>query len=258
LADYAFGSIRPTGYLETLGSFFVRKFLQALLVAHGVHPMPRLPMPPTNEEELKRNTTEQYAALGRFVEAFELMVNEVREICIERICAGIGSSERERLIEISFHNQSMTAKPLFDIMRAIIAEIVSVSTSPHYADRGTFKKVLSCIETEYSHLYNKRNELLHGTWMVGYVSSDDPGAKEFVVRKYKTTADGLAVARMPKNSTDLLDLVTRCDDTRTWLGYIDFCLQDKISINDFFKQERGEPWKFFVSAVSAGTTLPGK
>jgi hypothetical protein len=52
--------------------------------------MPYLRTPPTNEETLHRNTTEQYAALGRFVEAFELMVHEVREICIERICDAVG------------------------------------------------------------------------------------------------------------------------------------------------------------------------
>jgi hypothetical protein len=92
----------------------------------------------------------------------------------------------------------MTAKPLFDTMRAIIAEIVNVETSPHYADRATFKKVLSCIETEHNHLYNKRNELLHGTWLVGYTSFDDPNAKEFRIRKYKTTADGLADVQLPK------------------------------------------------------------
>jgi hypothetical protein len=52
------------------------------------------------------------------------MVNEVREICIESVCKGVRSSERERLVEIPFHHQNMTAKPFFDIMRAIIAEIV--------------------------------------------------------------------------------------------------------------------------------------
>jgi len=218
--------------------------------------MPRLPVPITDAEELLKNTTEQYAALGRFVEAFELMVNEVREICIERVCDGIGSSERERLIEISFHNQSMTAKPLFDVMRAIIAETVNVETSPHYADRTTFKKVLSCIETEYNHLYNKRNELLHGTWLVGYTSFDDPNAKEFRVRKYKTTSDGLADVKLPKNVSELLDLVVRCDDTRTWLGYVDFCLQEKHSIGDFFQQIPGEGWRFFLKPGDGGTTLP--
>jgi hypothetical protein len=41
------------------------------------NPMPRLPMPPTNNEAYKKNTKEQYEALGRFVEKFELMVNKV-------------------------------------------------------------------------------------------------------------------------------------------------------------------------------------
>ena len=215
-------------------------------------------MPITDPEQLSKNTTEQYAALGRFVEAFESMVNEVREICIERVCHGIGSGERERLIEISFHSQSMTAKPLFDTMRAIIAEIVSAKTSPHYADRTTFKKILSCIETEYNHLYNKRNELLHGTWLVGYVSFDDPNAREFRVRKYKTTSDGLADVTLPKNLPELTDLVARCDDTRTWLGHVDFCLQDNHSIGDFFQQMPGEPWRFFLKPGDGGTTLPRK
>jgi hypothetical protein len=218
--------------------------------------MPRLPMPITDAEELTKNTTEQYAALGRFVEAFELMVNEVREICIERVCDAIGSGERERLVEISFHNQSMTAKPLFDTMRTIIAEIVNVETSPHYADRTIFKKVLSCIETEYNHLYNKRNELLHGTWLVGYTSFDDPNAKQFRVRKYKTTSDGLADVELPKNVPELLDLVERCDDTRTWLGHVDFCLLDNHSIGDFFQNIHGEGWRLFIKPGDGGTKLP--
>jgi len=37
----------------------------------------RIPMPPTNNEAYKKNTKEQYEALGRFVEKFELMVNKV-------------------------------------------------------------------------------------------------------------------------------------------------------------------------------------
>src|SRR5258707_5279501 len=97
----------------------------------------------------EKNTRAQYEALGLFVESFEMMVNEVREICIERLCSGLGGSERERLTEIPFHHQAMTAKPLFDIMRAIIAEIVNIPTNFHYANRGTFKSVLGCLEGEY-------------------------------------------------------------------------------------------------------------
>ena len=201
-----------------------------------------------SEEELKKNAAEQYAALGRFVEAFEAMVNEVREACIERLCEALGSSERQRLIEIPFHHQGMTAKILFNIMRAIIAEIVNNENSPHHDDRLKIKKILGCIEGEYNSLLNKRNELLHGTWFVGYTSTEDPNAERFMVRKYKTTADGLANIELPKNVAQLDELTQRCVDALLWIGHLDICLQEKIRIEDFFRQESAGPWKFYIKA----------
>jgi hypothetical protein len=162
--------------------------------------------------EYQRNVSAQYEALGTFVECFELMVNEAREVCIESICNSIGSGERLGLIEISFHHQVMTAKPLFDIMRAIIAEIVNEEGSRHYADRAVFKDVLTHIANEYNFLYWKRNDLLHGTWFIGYTGENDPTASQFEVRKYKTTKNGLERAtKLPKNATELLTLASRCD-----------------------------------------------
>jgi hypothetical protein len=213
-------------------------------------------MSSANEDELKKNTAEQYAALGRFVEAFEGMVNEVREACIERLCEAVGASERKRLIEIPFHHQNMTAKILFDIMRAMIAEIVSDQKSPHYADQAAFKKVLSCIEGEYNSLLGIRNALLHGTWFVGYASSDDPNAERFQVRKYKTTANGLAVVELPKNVKELEKLTRRCVDTLLWIGHVDICLRYKNRIHDFFREEPRGIWKFYINTESSGTTLP--
>jgi hypothetical protein len=218
--------------------------------------MPYLPMPRTDEEAIAKNAKEQFEALGRFVEAFELMVNEVRETCIERVCAGIGSSKREQLIEISFHHQAMTAKPLYDIMRAIIAEIVNNPDNPHHADNASFRSLLGYIEGEYNHLYSKRNELLHGTWLIGYVSDDDPNASQFDIRKYKTTADGLKRAtELPKNAPELLGLRDRCDVLRTWIGHVDFCLQNANRLSDFFKRE-DKTWIFRLFPSTDWTTLP--
>jgi len=212
-------------------------------------------MPRTNDEGYAKNTKEQYEALGRFVEAFELMVNEVREICIERVCASVGS-ERQLLVEISFHHQVMTAKPLLDIMRAIIAEIVNVETSPYFAERAVYGDLVRHIAKEYDRLHWKRNELLHGTWFIGYVSDDDPDASVFDVRKYKTTASGLMrTTGLPKSAAELLELAARCDETRTWLAHVDFCLQEGVSLGDYFREE-GNDWKLFVTSSSVGTTLP--
>lgn len=222
--------------------------------------MPNLPMPPTDDAAYSKNTKEQYEALGRFVEAFEMMVNEVREVCIERICGGIGKNERELLIEIPFHNQSMTAKPLYDIMRAIIAEILNKPDNSHHHDRAKFKSLLGYIEGEYNNLYQKRNELLHGTWLIGYVSEADPDAKEFSIRKYKTSADGLVRAKeLPKNFPEMLALRDRCDILRTWIGHVDYCLGEGTPIGDFFKYEKNEKnWCFRYSSSSAWTALREK
>ena len=234
-------------------------------------------LPPTDDEKRRNNTTEQYAALGRFVEAFELMVDEVREICVDCIykvvCKEDKNTKRDdetweehfaeiltqkKFIEIPLHHQNMAAKALFDVMRAIVAEIVNKPSDLHYADRDKFKNVLGCIEKEYGHLQNKRNEMLHATWFIGYVSFDDPNSSEFMVRKYKTTADGVKRSELPKNAQELLDLVERCDETRTWLAHIVSCLND-TSIDTYFRQEKsGEPWKLFMTEDSAGTTLPKK
>jgi len=79
--------------------------------------MPRIPMPPGSDDNAyKKNTTEQYESLGRFVEAFERAVNELRECSITLIER---DGKHTRLIEVALHHQALTAKPLFDIFRAL-------------------------------------------------------------------------------------------------------------------------------------------
>jgi hypothetical protein len=58
-------------------------------------------------------------------------------------------------------------------------------------DRDTLFGVLAFISTHYDDLSTQRNDLLHGTWYVGYVSNDDPNSAEFFIRRFKTTKQGL-------------------------------------------------------------------
>jgi len=103
-------------------------------------------MPDQTETPYEKNTRLQYEALGRFVEQFEMMVNEVREISLERLLEGLDDHQKGGLIEIAFHHSVMTAKPLFDIMRAILADALNIPAHPHYKDRAIFKEVLGHIE----------------------------------------------------------------------------------------------------------------
>src|SRR5690242_9753533 len=70
----------------------------------------------------QRNVKEQYEALGRFVEAFEAMASEVREGVIEFLSR---DGRHRWLIATALHHQNLTAKPLFDILRAAMMEIIN-------------------------------------------------------------------------------------------------------------------------------------
>jgi hypothetical protein len=230
----------------------------------------------------KKNTEEQYAALGRFVEAFESMVAEARLMCIEII----GCKRRQSdLANVALNHQCITAKPILDILRALIAEVMEDAFEAQrfhkengtdirqrflssigdldpikftIAERDTVKGVLKTIASEYEALANKRNNLLHATWMIGYVSQDDPNSEQFYVRKYSAGATGLEVIDLPKNATQLLELVSRCDTVRSWLAWLYSCLQGDahLPITTTF-QNHGKQW-WLVLPNGMRTTLPEK
>jgi hypothetical protein len=192
--------------------------------------------PPTEYDFNRKN---QYAALGRFVEAFERMVHETRESCIELILRGGNASMN--LVEIAFHHPAMTAKPLFEILRAMIAEIIKNPAASVYADRNEYTQVIKQINKEYIDLVNKRNNLLHGTWFIGYSSPDDPYSEKFRIRKFRTTGDGLEQLELPTDVTELDELTIRCVATGDWIALVCACLGGMFAIRDRFYKTDGSP-----------------
>jgi hypothetical protein len=84
----------------------------------------------------RKNTAAQYEALGRFVEAFELIVHEARVGCINMLSYDL-PGRKAKLIAVPFHHQAFTAMPLFEMFRAIMMEIIA---DPKYqADYGLTK-----------------------------------------------------------------------------------------------------------------------
>ena len=235
-------------------------------------------MPPTNEQAYQKNTKEQYEMLGRFIEAFELMINEVREICVSLAARDKRSGA---LVETILHYHTFTAKPLFDTLRALVAEAINdtfqeyedrangkqnaeppLLTDPHgnvismtVKDRDTLFGVLAFLFRYYDDLANQRNDLLHGTWYVGYVSNDDPDSTEFFIRRFKPTKQGLyPVTKLPKTAGELKDLVKRCELVRGWLAYLGCVLKGQRPIGDVFEFSGGTWW--LNALPGQKTTLP--
>jgi hypothetical protein len=225
----------------------------------------------------EENVKEQYEALGRFVEAFESMVNETREDCIELLAK---DGRHRELIEVVLHHSSLTSKPLFEIFRAVIAHIIEstiaaqaekekgvVDLDPPLIldahgkpwcvstqDREAFFGATKTIADEYTDLANKRNNLLHATWFIGYRGADDPSCAEFYVRKYTAAKRGLETVELPKNAAELLGLAKRCEVTTGWITWLHDCIGGWSKLQERFQRE-GAKW-FLVTPAGNKTTLP--
>ena len=231
---------------------------------------------PDRPKSYEENTREQYETLGRFVEAFESLVHETREACVALLSR---DTMHRELVQVAFHHQVMTAKPVFEILRAIIAELISGSIAElHLFEEGIIEEfettdprgnslrfspseqvsylgVMKFIANEYTDLYEMRNALLHGTWFVGYVHDSDPTSTEFIVRKYSVAKTGLDPLDLPKNAKELRELAHRCDQVRTWIATLSYCTQGNEKLDVYFEQQQ-KLW--FLKMGGHKTTLPGK
>jgi hypothetical protein len=61
-------------------------------------------MPTAEVEAYEKNAKEQYEALGRFVEAFEYMVRQVRGTCLEMLAS---SWEHGELVDVALNHPAL-------------------------------------------------------------------------------------------------------------------------------------------------------
>jgi len=209
----------------------------------------------TKSEARVKNTKEQYEALGRFVEAFEDMVDDVRMAgmdLLSRLSDKPTYAETHRkLLHIVFHHQALTAKPLFEIMRSMVAETLK---SHGYRGRyglaesecATFCAVVRMIGREYGELVMARNNLLHAQWGIGFPYDDDPDGTRFFIFKGNPNKDGWATLEgLPSTASELLALSKRCQEVSHWMELTVSCLgfrDSGLKIVDCFEFD-GKQWR---------------
>jgi hypothetical protein len=167
---------------------------------------------------------------------------------------------------------SVTAKPVFDIFRAVVAEIINDALDIQVAkkagrervkpplrvdiadqpldltpqDRETLFGALKALCAEYDDLQTTRNKLLHATWFIGYPDNNDPTCEKFEVRKYAATATGLElITTLPKNKSELDHLAKRCDVAQSWIAAVHACLGGPFVVKETFKRD-GNDWCLII------------
>lgn len=190
----------------------------------------------TRDEKFKRQTQEQFEALGRFVQDFELMVEAVR-------FGGAGLLSAGRLANIVFHHSALTAAPLFEIFRAMVIEALAESDRDVPArEQDVANAVLTSIADQYNHLVARRNELLHGTWHIGWASPDQEDFSKIPAMKLKVTKAGLRSVDMPRDIDELRALSSQCKRLNKMIYAVYFCVLHGENAFSRKFQKDGSDW----------------
>lgn len=171
-------------------------------------------------------TTEQFAALGRFVQAFEQMVDAGRIACLQLFPTSGGGAvaiKQQRMIRLLL--SQMTAWSIFEQHRAFYMELLLAAGDAVPADeRKILGEVLVYIDREVGELVKARNALLHGTWRIGWASAADEDFSELRVHKEKISKQGLVAHSFPNSVVELDVISSRCNAVtelvcRVWMTF---------------------------------------
>lgn len=156
-------------------------------------------------EKWERQTKDSFEALGRFVQAFELMIAAIRHTAT----GFVQTRENSDMVILIFNHGAMSAKTLWDLCHAFLRiKVKALAPGP---DADVASAMVAQMHKEVGDLAEMRNGLLHGTWHIGWTNSEEEDFSKLGVHKFEVKKDGLRARDLPKTAEELLALVQRCD-----------------------------------------------
>ena len=170
----------------------------------------------------KEQTEDLYAALGRFAVEFEHVCYYLRLI-IMAILSKEGLSN-EKVMHILLSDQ--TAEPLRALMMSLISETHKLSEID--------KKIVNKIACRVQELTKKRNDVLHGTWFIGWAHDGDEDFTNAPGVKFKKNKKGAATMNINWKVKDFDNLISEAIEVWNLLARLNGCISFNFKIEDNF------------------------
>ncbi len=178
------------------------------------------------DKRLATQTMEQFAALGRFVQEFELAVLAVR-LCLSQLL-GDGSARKNRMLNGVLYHQALTAAPLIDMLACVIFEMLEAEGDQFSKEeRADITSIVGEVAKRLRTLCEIRNNLLHGTWFIGWASQ---GATDFpltegTVHRFTPSARGVKSRdKLPKSLNDLRSYIEDAKAVKQFMNGLLMCV----------------------------------
>ena len=153
-----------------------------------------------NNENDFLSDAEQFEYLGRYVQAFELVLESVR-FNIVFIISGSGD---QSVANIILNQKYMTAEPLKDLYDELMLKVVNKISDSEEKDLSL--QILRDIKTKLKKSAEMRNSVLHSTFHIGWHSPENINYSELPIRPNKKTE-----IKIPKIKKEIEDMIKQLD-----------------------------------------------
>lgn len=150
------------------------------------------------EEKYTSQTNELFCEIGRFSVRFEHVCFALRQGITFLLHKG--GLRNQQLAHIVL--AELTAAPLKSILQAMIAEVADLDETDRLISNKIFIRVQNLIE--------KRNDVIHSTWFVGWASSEDSEFSQADGHKLSRGKAGAGVKGFKFTAQDFMALSEEC------------------------------------------------
>jgi hypothetical protein len=172
-------------------------------------------------------TAQKYAAIGKFVVEFEMIVHMLR-VGIAAVFQIAGTTP-PKLTYALVGNRSVTAGPMLEMYVSAIG-LMHKDTE--------VRSALKWLQKEINLLIQERNDIVHGTWFIDI--TDLPAKPEMKGFKHRSNTDGVDTRALPKSVSEFGALCQRCRNAYQAVLALTVCLSRKIPISTYLhKQGKG-------------------
>jgi hypothetical protein len=174
-------------------------------------------------EAFAKQTDINFAALGRYVQAFEQVCLQLRDMIVLTLTrTGL---KDQQLGWIIVSHQVMTARPLLDIASAILREV--------YGTDKTGMKILTQLHKDFVAEIEHRNDWLHSSWFIGWGNLEEGHVSDLAHRIKLSPTKGL-VTKTLQEEKDLEDRTDKLEEILFGFGRLFGCLHGRFGVEKNF------------------------
>lgn len=192
----------------------------------------------TINDRYERETMQRFAAIGRFVQSFEHMLEMLR---MANSWLVLGRLESQPLMEVVLNHKALTAGPLSEIFSGLVGEFLKNKEGTTW--HATLFAAAKSAESEFGELISARNQMLHSMSYIGTRGSFSAGdplydlPDKLFVKKRAALRKGLHISEGPQTVDEIDSLSKRCNSLGGKVLWIVQALEDPIVWAHIFENE---------------------